>query len=462
MKKRIVKESSSQTNKTLVLVAFTVIIIIIALLSFKLFNGNMLGQATGVTCIDNDKYAGTNVQQSYVKSDASTTNLAGYPRLVLDTCFNSTRVYERVCNGNVGGTFPYDCPLGCLNGACRNNISLIQEGEYCILNNTNTTTCRFNNIIYSIQNLGSCGEYSTQIRITGSTTNLSRIIYLDEGAAEILFPEHLIIKNKEVACSPNLLILQFINPNLKQNPHKIKVDYSYLDQGVWGVQLMKSDLITGTSISEWSLLCRAKLNETCEIDGLRITPQAFGNDNFGMPFIRFSVNNPWSIDYFKGYGYKGELVYGAWLIKHNTLNYTYSPESLQFSYFIASLNQSACVPNCAGKQCGDNGCEGSCGTCNTDQTCSNGICVQNPITYLNSCTTISVPGTYVLNNDIISNSYICFNIVNNNVVLDGANKTIYLDGTGTAIFGYPQSRFLNNITIKKAIPLFLIILFLIL
>ena len=79
---------------------------------------NILGQATGVTCIDNDKYAGTNVQQSYVKSDASTTNLVGYPRLVLDTCFNSTRVYERVCNGNVGGTFPYDCPLGCLNGAC--------------------------------------------------------------------------------------------------------------------------------------------------------------------------------------------------------------------------------------------------------------------------------------------------------------------------------------------------------
>jgi len=34
-----------------------------------------------------------------------------------------------------------------------------------------------------------------------------------------------------------------------------------------------------------------------------------------------------------------------------------------------------CVPNCAGKQCGDDGCGGSCGTCPSDKTCQNYQCV---------------------------------------------------------------------------------------
>jgi agmatine/peptidylarginine deiminase len=34
-----------------------------------------------------------------------------------------------------------------------------------------------------------------------------------------------------------------------------------------------------------------------------------------------------------------------------------------------------CVPNCAGKQCGDDGCGGSCGTCPSGKTCQNYQCV---------------------------------------------------------------------------------------
>jgi hypothetical protein len=34
----------------------------------------------------------------------------------------------------------------------------------------------------------------------------------------------------------------------------------------------------------------------------------------------------------------------------------------------------ACVPNCAGKICGDNGCGGSCGTCSSPLTCQAGQC----------------------------------------------------------------------------------------
>lgn len=34
-----------------------------------------------------------------------------------------------------------------------------------------------------------------------------------------------------------------------------------------------------------------------------------------------------------------------------------------------------CTPNCQGKQCGTDGCGGSCGSCHTGQTCQNGTCV---------------------------------------------------------------------------------------
>ena len=35
----------------------------------------------------------------------------------------------------------------------------------------------------------------------------------------------------------------------------------------------------------------------------------------------------------------------------------------------------SCVPNCSGKDCGDDGCGGSCGSCSSGQTCSSGQCV---------------------------------------------------------------------------------------
>ena len=37
-------------------------------------------------------------------------------------------------------------------------------------------------------------------------------------------------------------------------------------------------------------------------------------------------------------------------------------------------NGVCCTPNCSGKSCGDNGCGGSCGTCPNGVTCNNGIC----------------------------------------------------------------------------------------
>jgi len=37
-----------------------------------------------------------------------------------------------------------------------------------------------------------------------------------------------------------------------------------------------------------------------------------------------------------------------------------------------------CVANCDGKNCGDDGCNGSCGSCSGQDACSNGICVCQP------------------------------------------------------------------------------------
>lgn len=39
-----------------------------------------------------------------------------------------------------------------------------------------------------------------------------------------------------------------------------------------------------------------------------------------------------------------------------------------------AMPQVCCTPDCAGKQCGDNGCGGSCGTCTGSEMCRNNIC----------------------------------------------------------------------------------------
>ena len=52
---------------------------------------------------------------------------------------------------------------------------------------------------------------------------------------------------------------------------------------------------------------------------------------------------------------------------------------------VRSDYQCVCTPQCSGKQCGSNGCGGSCGTCPTGQICSsNGQCVSNNITCTDS------------------------------------------------------------------------------
>ena len=44
-----------------------------------------------------------------------------------------------------------------------------------------------------------------------------------------------------------------------------------------------------------------------------------------------------------------------------------------------------CTPNCSGKQCGDNGCGGSCGSCSGGLSCKSGQCVNACDECLHSC-----------------------------------------------------------------------------
>ncbi len=61
-----------------------------------------------------------------------------------------------------------------------------------------------------------------------------------------------------------------------------------------------------------------------------------------------------------------------------------------------------CVPNCAGKQCGDNGCGGSCGICQSGYSCAaNGTCVKDVVVTCNGVTCKS--GEYCSNGVCLEN-----------------------------------------------------------
>ena len=47
----------------------------------------------------------------------------------------------------------------------------------------------------------------------------------------------------------------------------------------------------------------------------------------------------------------------------------------------------SCTPDCTGKVCGDDGCGGSCGSCQSNETCSNNQCIPcDPMNFTQACT----------------------------------------------------------------------------
>jgi parallel beta-helix repeat protein len=80
---------------------------------------------------------------------------------------------------------------------------------------------------------------------------------------------------------------------------------------------------------------------------------------------------------------------------------------------------------------------------------TNGAAASTPI---NSCTTISSPGEYILNQSIINSSFpSCINITSSNVVFDGGGYTI--DGIlgGYGVYVFESTSILANVTVKNII-----------
>jgi hypothetical protein len=71
-----------------------------------------------------------------------------------------------------------------------------------------------------------------------------------------------------------------------------------------------------------------------------------------------------------------------------------------------------CIPSCSGKTCGDNGCDGSCGSCNVG-TCSNGNCI------IQDCSTMPS----LCNSTQICKDKTCINNYSEN---DDPNKSGYI------------------------------------
>ena len=91
---------------------------------------------------------------------------------------------------------------------------------------------------------------------------------------------------------------------------------------------------------------------------------------------------------------------------------------------------SQCSPNCNNKECGDNGCGGSCGSCSTGRTCSSGVCVS---TCTSSCQSLGyqcgsqwICGSY-LNCGTCSSGQTCSNGICTTACTSHYEKRCYSD-----------------------------------
>ena len=69
---------------------------------------------------------------------------------------------------------------------------------------------------------------------------------------------------------------------------------------------------------------------------------------------------------------------------------------------------------------------------------------------ISACTTISLPGTYVLTQNIVDSTVSsCITITANNVIFDGAGFTIAGGGNGNGVYVVSNSGLLTNVTVKN-------------
>lgn len=109
------------------------------------------------------------------------------------------------------------------------------------------------------------------------------------------------------------------------------------------------------------------------------------------------TSNPFLIGKEKGgYPFKGRID------EVKIWNYALSDSDIKDDYNSAA--GPTCTPNCNSKTCGDDGCSGSCGTCTSTQTCTNGNCVNNPPTGICTDSDSSLNNFYYIKGVVNDNS----------------------------------------------------------
>jgi GH18 family chitinase len=104
-----------------------------------------------------------------------------------------------------------------------------------------------------------------------------------------------------------------------------------------------------------------------------------GSCNFTLDGVSYATNNAWA-SYDDGSVVKAKMGYVAtnnfgggmyWMAGEDSTSNTLVDQ------MYSSLNTTgSCTPSCSGKQCGSDGCGGSCGTCSSGNTCNgNNQCV---------------------------------------------------------------------------------------
>ena len=90
-------------------------------------------------------------------------------------------------------------------------------------------------------------------------------------------------------------------------------------------------------------------------------------DTEGYNYVRAASTTSYTIDYYLAGEAGGQGNQGGSVAMVYSGNCTATPDT-------ACEGQAQCVPNCTGKVCGDDGCGGSCGTCDGGYECSGGSC----------------------------------------------------------------------------------------
>ncbi|MBT4136086.1 hypothetical protein HOD75_01565 [archaeon] len=107
-----------------------------------------------------------------------------------------------------------------------------------------------------------------------------------------------------------------------------------------------------------------------------------------------------------------------------------------------------CVTNCGENVCGFDGCGGSCGSCNAGEGCITGSCYIE----INSCMDLNEDGrNYVLIEDVVVNESNCLRINADNIELDCKGYSITNGSSQTGIYSENDNIIIKNCNINMSV-----------